>query len=181
VLPTEPIVRPDTLPGAAGQGDSLSAEARVIPVPTGGSTLVPQYPPRRLVVPSIGVDSKIIVLGTKLNRDGDVVWETAPFAVGYHRGTGTPGQIGNMVLSGHISSPNEGAVFRNLPKLGIGEGVILFTDERSYLYRVEQTRVVEPSEVSVMDATGGAIATLITCVPDGIYTQRLVVSARLVS
>ena len=85
-----------------------------------------------------------------------------------------------MVLSGHISSPNEGAVFHRLPDLKVGEGVIVGTDERQYLYRVVDRKVVTPDEVSVMEPTPDSTTTLITCFPDGIYSHRLVVTARLV-
>src|SRR5438876_585171 len=106
--------------------------------------------------------------------------ETAPFAVGQHKGLAGPGQNGNMVLSGHISSPNEGAVFHHLPDLKVGEGVIVGTEERQYLYRVVDVKTVTPDEVSVLDQTPDPTVTLITCVPDGIYSHRLVVTARLV-
>ncbi len=105
---------------------------------------------------------------------------TAPFAVGQHKGLAGPGQNGNMVLSGHISSPAEGAVFHSLPELKVGEGVIVGTDERQYLYRVTDVKTVTPDQVSVLDQTPDPTVTLITCVPDGIYSHRLVVTARLV-
>jgi sortase A len=86
-----------------------------------------------------------------------------------------------MVLSGHISSPNEGAIFHSLPDLKVGEGIIVSTDERQYLYQVVSTTVVTPDEVSVMDQTPDPTATLLTCVPDHIYSHRLVVKAKLVA
>ena len=85
-----------------------------------------------------------------------------------------------MVLSGHISSPNEGAVFHSLPALKVGEGVIVATDEQQYLYRVIDIQTVTPDQVQVMDPTILPTLTLLTCVPDHIYSHRLVVSARLV-
>ena len=48
------------------------------------------------------------------------------------------------------------------------------------VYRVTDVKTVTPDQVSVMDPTPDATATLITCVPDGIYSHRLVVSAHLV-
>jgi sortase A len=86
-----------------------------------------------------------------------------------------------MVLSGHISSPIEGGVFRRLPQLKVGYAVIVFTNERPFLYRVSDTRVMSPDDVSVMDPRPGPTATLITCVPDGIYTERLIATCQLVS
>jgi LPXTG-site transpeptidase (sortase) family protein len=181
VVPTEepdPIVPPDALP--ALPVGATDAEMHVVPVPNGKPPIAAALPARRLVIPTIGLDSKVIQLGTKLDRKGQIAWETAPFAIGQHKGLAGPGQNGNMVLSGHISSPNEGAVFHHLPDLKVGEGVVVATDERQYLYRVTEVKTVTPDEVSVLDQTPDPTATLITCVPDGIYSHRLVVTARLV-
>jgi LPXTG-site transpeptidase (sortase) family protein len=172
-----PIVEADALP-TPGVGSTYN-EMHVVPVPA-GKPVAAALPARRVIIPTIGLDSKIIQLGTKLDKYGQIAWETAPFAVGQHKGLAGPGQNGNMVLSGHISSPNEGAVFHHLPDLKIGEGVIIATDERQYLYRVEEIKTVTPDQVSVLDQTPDPTATLITCVPDGIYSHRLVVTARLV-
>ena len=174
----EPIVAADALPTSAG--GSTDAEMHVVPVPTGKPPIAAALPARRVVIPTIGLDSKVIQLGTKLDRRGQLAWETAPFAVGQHKGLAGPGQNGNMVLSGHVSSPNEGAVFHRLPDLKVGEGVIVSTEERQYLYRVVDVRTVTPDQVSVLDQTPDPTATLMTCVPDGIYSHRLVVTARLV-
>lgn len=176
-LAAEPIVPADAVPSVAiGDADQ---QAHIVPVPTRPPTVQP-LPARRVVIPTIGVDTKVIQLGTKLDKRGQIAWETAPFSVGQHKGLAGPGQNGNMVLSGHISSPNEGAVFHHLPDLKVGEGVIVSTDERQFLYRVTDTKVVTPDEVSVLDQTKDATATLITCVPDGIYSHRLIVTAKLV-
>jgi LPXTG-site transpeptidase (sortase) family protein len=174
----EPIVPADALPTMTA--GSTDAEMHVVPVLSGKPPMAYTLPARRVVIPTIGVDSKVIQLGTKLDRKGQIAWETAPFAVGQHKGMAGPGQNGNMVLSGHISSPAEGGVFHLLPELKVGEGVIVGTEERQYLYRVTEVNVVTPDQVSVLDQTPDPTVTLITCVPDGIYSHRLVVSARLV-
>ena len=46
------------------------------------------------------------------------------------------------MLSGHISSPHEGNVFNNLPKVEPGDGVVVSTADRQYLYVIAETRVV---------------------------------------
>jgi LPXTG-site transpeptidase (sortase) family protein len=175
---SEPIVAPEALPTLVA--GSTDAEMHVVPVLSDKKPIATVLPARRLVIPTLGLDSKVIQLGTKLDRRGQLAWETAPFAVGQHKGLAGPGQNGNMVLSGHISSPNEGAVFHSLPDLKVGEGVIVATEERQYLYRVVDTKTVTPDQVSVLDQTPDPTVTLITCVPDGIYSHRLVVTARLV-
>jgi LPXTG-site transpeptidase (sortase) family protein len=174
----EPIVSSDMLPTLVG--GSTDAEMHVLPVLSGKPPIAPTLPARRIIIPTLGLDSKVIQLGTKLDRKGQLAWETAPFAVGQHKGLAGPGQNGNMVLSGHISSPNEGAIFHHLPDLKVGEGVIVSTEERQYLYRVTDVQTVTPDKVEVLNQTSDATATLITCVPDGIYSHRLVVTARLV-
>lgn len=183
-VPTPPadadlIVPPDALPTASA-ASSTDAEMHVMPVPDAKPGVLAALPARRVVIPTISLDSKVIQLGTTLDRHGQIAWETAPFAVGQHKGLAGPGQIGNMVLSGHISSPNEGAVFHHLPELKLGEGVIVSTEERQFLYRVIWVQTVTPDQVSVLDPSPDPTLTLITCVPDGIYSHRLVVTARLV-
>ena len=49
-----------------------------------------------------------------------------------------------------------------------------------YLYVVADTKTVTPDTVEVLDPTDHAIVTMLTCVPDGIYSPRLVVRAEAV-
>jgi LPXTG-site transpeptidase (sortase) family protein len=137
-------------------------------------------PPERVQIPSIGLDAKVVQIGTKTDAQGHLLWETAAFAVGYHKGSALPGDNGNVVLSGHISSPHEGNVFNKLPKIEPGDGIVVSTADRQYLYVVAETRVVTPDAVEVLDPTDHAILTMLTCVPDGVYSHRLVVRAEAV-
>lgn len=149
-----------------------------MPIDTSSSPGLRRLPARRVVIPAIGVDARIVELGTKYDSRGVLIWETPAFAVGHYIGTANPGERGNIVLSGHLSSPHAGSVFLNLPKIALGDAITLYTDESQYLYRVTDTRVVEPSEVGVMLPTEEPILTLITCVPDGVYSHRLIVTAK---
>jgi len=136
--------------------------------------------PDRLVIPSIGLDVRVVPLGTHVDRSGNLVWDTAPFAVGHHQGTAMPGEAGNVVLSGHISSPNEGSVFQKLPSVRAQDGIVVITAQQPYLYRVSDIRVLAPDAVQVLEPTASPVLTLITCVPDGVYSHRLVVRAEAV-
>jgi sortase A len=137
--------------------------------------------PTRLVIPAIALDARVVEVGIVI-EEGKPVWETAAFAVGYHRGTALPGEKGNTVMAGHISSPvsHKGDVFRRLPELRIGDRVEVHTATRRVTYEVMEIRVVSPTAVEVMDPTPDATLTLITCYPDRVYTKRLVVVAKLV-
>ena len=130
-------------------------------------------------IPSIEVDSRIVELGTTFDEKGELVWETPKHAVGHHLGTANPGERGNTVLSGHISSPvrQEGNVFSRLPDVKLGELVQIDTAEGTYTYQVVSRKVVEPTEISVMDPTPMPVLTLITCYPNFVYSHRLVLTA----
>ncbi len=140
-------------------------------------------PPDHVSIPSIGVDSPVTPVGVVVNPQGELEWETPKNTVGHNAGTASPGTPGNMVLSGHISSPirHEGNVFNRLPELKLGDEVLVSTPEGAYTYQVVSRRVVEPTEVSVMDPTPQPAVTLITCYPDLIYTHRLVLRAEPVA
>jgi hypothetical protein len=83
----------------------VSQQNQVVPVVRGNQapitlrTLVPD----RVLIPSIDLDAKIVPIGVRIDKDGQLVWETAPFAVGHHQGSSLPGAPGNVVLSRHLS------------------------------------------------------------------------------
>ncbi len=172
---------------SSGSGPTLPQDGVVIPVVpepddavasgnSGGRPIV-----GRLKIDSIGVDAAIVRVGVAY-KDGQPFWETADRAVGWHEGSGTPGASqGNVVISGHISSRNQGDVFRRLPNIQVGaESRITVTGSRTAVYRVVDKLVVNPWDAWVMDPTKAPIATFICCVPDGVYSQRLVVVSELV-
>jgi len=168
---------------AAGDTEAVRGDdpelARVFPV-----AVLPQIafrtrlePPRHLVIPSIGLDTSVVPISIKHDRHGDPAWETAAFAAGHHKGTANPGEVGNVVISGHISSPSEGAVFRRLPEIKVGAGVIVSTAGENFMYRVTQLHETTPSAIAFLDPTSTPTLTLITCIPDGVYSHRLIVRA----
>lgn len=134
-----------------------------IPVPTPG----PQQAVR-IQIPAIGVDHPVV------QGDG---WEQLKKGVGQHIGTPNPGQTGNMVLSAH--NDVFGEIFRDLDRLNPGDEVVLFTNQRTYTYVVQETKIVEPTQVEVMAPTADPVVTLISCYPYLVDNQRIVVSAYL--
>ena len=186
-LPSEVNIS-ETLPSQANSPEPLPTPGQIVsgailpgtPEPTAAPTAQPSaLPAIRIVIPSIKVDSKIIEVGLTYEK-GELVWETPDHAVGHLKGTANPGEKGNAVYAGHISSPlkGEGDVFRRLPDVVPGDEFFLYTSDRMIRFRVTQTRVVEPDETSVIDPTPTPTVTLITCVPDGVYDHRLIVTAR---
>lgn len=134
------------------------------PLPTPGPEQA-----RTIEIPSIGVNAPIVA--------GVYDWEQLKRGVGHHTGSALPGQDGNMVLAAH--NDIYGEIFRDLNKLSPGDEFTVSTGARSYTYIVTKIEIVEPTEVSVMDATDHASATLISCFPYRINTQRIIVFADL--
>lgn len=178
--PATPIVRAVVLPSGhtppigpnGGQPNdaeipaSLRPLVQSLPVP-----VVPTQGPSqalRIIIPAINVDSQVV------QGDG---WEQLKKGVAQRIGTPDPGQPGNMVLSAH--NDIYGEIFKSLDRLAPGDEVQLYTAGEIYTYVVTGSRVVEPTEVSVMDPTEHPSVTLISCYPYLIDNQRIVVFADL--
>jgi sortase A len=140
-----------------------SMPAPEIPKPSPGHA-------QRIQIPTILDSAAPVVLG-----DG---WEQLKRGVGQHIGTANPGDVGNVVLSAH--NDIFGELFRDLDQLKPGDEIILSTGVQDFVYKVTGFRIVEPTEVSVMEATTRATVTLISCYPYLIDSERIVVFAELV-
>lgn len=108
-------------------------------------------------------------------------------ALAHLPGSALPGERGNVFISGHSSGflrfnadNSFKSVFSNLTKLEKGD-VIRVSAGQEFKYKVLGMRVVDPMDLSVVlpvDSTGRYI-TLMTCVPPGINTKRLVILGQL--
>jgi sortase A len=85
---------------------------------------------------------------------------TLRHAVGHIRGTGLPGEPGNVGLAGHRDT-----FFRSLKHIRLGDLITLSTSGAEYRFLVASTRIVDPSEISVLDPTSDEVLTLVTCYP----------------
>lgn len=122
----------------------------------------------RLQIPRLNVDAPVV------QGDG---WEQLKKGVGQHIGSANPGQSGNVVLTAH--NDVYGELFRYLDQLQPGDDIIVYTQQRQFVYVVDRTAIVEPTAVEVMASTGSPTVTLISCYPYLIDKQRIVVFARL--
>jgi len=81
-------------------------------------------------------------------------------AVGHILGTALPGQPGNIGIAGHRDT-----LFRPLRHALKGDVITLVTLQGEFHYRVVSTRIVSPTEVTVLKPDGHEILTLVTCYP----------------
>ena len=141
----------------------LAGESRVRPWPWADT-----QPLARLSQPRLGVD-QIVLAGAS----GRVL----AFGPGHVTGSTRPGEIGNVVLSGHRDTH-----FRWLDHLLPGDELILqVVDGRQRRYRIGKIAVHHESEVELLDAYAGDQLRLLTCYPfdalDPGTAERFVITA----
>src|SRR3970282_2918732 len=118
--------------------------------------------PRRMITPPINVDAPVVQgVGSHQLKKG----------IGQVPGTALPGQVGNSVYAAH--NDIYGELFRHLDQLKPGDEVRLYTASQEFRYIVREWKIVEPTEVSVMDPTPTATLPLISCYPYLVDRQRI--------
>jgi len=130
-------------------------------------------PPMRLAIPSLNIDAPVAEVDIEWPR-GELTW-----TVGHYRNSANPGQPGDVIMYGHKSSyvRDEGSVFRNLYKIGLGDPIYVSTANNWYRYRVDKVEIADKNDVSILTPVDQPRLILITCEPDFVYSHRLVVSA----
>jgi LPXTG-site transpeptidase (sortase) family protein len=129
-----------------------------------------------IAIPSLGIDAPVEDVGTEL-KNGTLVWQVIENIVGHHRASANPGEPGNIVLTGHVESRSSGNVFLNLPGIQVGDEVTVSSPAGEFTYVVTAVEILHESEVGVLGHGFDEKLTLITCVPDGIYDHRVIVTA----
>jgi len=127
-------------------------------------------PMGRIEIPAIGV-SDVFVQGT---GTGDL--RKGP---GHYPTTPMPGERGTVAIAGHRTT--YGAPFRNVDKLDRGDRIELRMPYARFTYRVERTKIVPPTELSVIARVGHDRLVLSACHPLYSAAQRIIVFARLES
>jgi sortase A len=122
----------------------------------------------RILMPSIGV-SEVFVEGTGA---GDL--RKGP---GHYPGTPLPGEHGTVAIAGHRTT--YGAPFRNVDELERNDRIELRMPYGRFTYRVERTRIVPPTETSVIDRVDHDRLVLSACHPLYSAAKRIIVFARL--
>jgi sortase A len=163
---------PPTTPGGARPNDAEIPENLRPLVQSLPSVTVPTPGPeqaRSIFIPALWNDAAPVVQG-----DG---WEQLKRGVGQYIGSPNPGQNGNLVLSAH--NDIFGELFRDLDRLKPGDEVLINTATQQFTYRVTGMKIVEPTEVGVLEPTSKPTITLISCYPYLVDNQRIVVFGEL--
>ncbi len=124
----------------------------------------------RIEIPTIGA-SFVVVNGT-----GSSELESGP---GIYSETAFPGVPGTTAIAGHRTTWL--APFRHIDALRPGQPIVLEMPYARFTYRVIGSRVVLPTDVSVLDSVGYSRLVLSACTPLFSASHRLIVFARLSS
>lgn len=91
----------------------------------------------------------------------------------------TPDKGGNTVIVGHrfLNLPPNPETFYSLDKISQGDTFAVEWNGETYRYRVTETKVVPPTDLSVLEQTVKPTVTLITCTPVFTTKNRLIVHA----
>ena len=176
-LPDEPA-----LPQSGGDSGDSPLPASATPVKE-----VKKDNSMRISIPKIKVDTKIQEVG--LTSKGAMAAPRNFSEVGWYKYGTFPGKTGSAVMAGHIDNGIAlPAVFKNLPKLEIGDDIYINLKDGTKLhFKVtgEKTYPYDSAPEEVFFDNSGKYLKLITCVGSIIrdlrtHSQRLVITAELV-
>src|SRR5213596_2132526 len=133
--------------------------------------------PIRLVVPAVGVNAFVEMVG--IRSDGELAvpaqnpWED----VGWYGLGPVPGERGSTVIDGHLDRPGGyPAVFWHLRDVHVGDTVMVIDAQRKILhFRVTHVALYPPQDAPLQEIfgnNGGNYLNLITCAGDWIPSQH---------
>lgn len=129
----------------------------------------------RIAIPKIGV-----LMPITGGENQDYAWALGAWI---DPSTSTPDKGSNTALSAHRFryQPPHSKTFYLLDKLEDGDEVVVYWEGEKYTYEVNNSKIVKPTAVEVLDPTQSPTLTLITCTPLFSTKNRLVVTAELVN
>lgn len=138
--------------------------------------LTPPYYQFKVSIPSIKLESaNTLVYSNEFDE-----------SLAHLPGSALPGEKGNSFITGHSMLPNFAsketkAYFAKLPDVKKGDEIIVDALGQRYKYVVTELKIVDPKDISVIypPEPQGRYISLMTCVPPGFNTKRLVVIGKL--
>ena len=103
--------------------------------------------------------------------------EILQVAIGHIEGSSLPigGPSTHCVISGHRGLPSS-RLFTDIDRLSEGDIFTLLVLDEALTYEVDQIRIVEPDDISLLEIKEGEdLCTLVTCTPYGVNSHRLLV------
>ena len=134
-----------------------------------------------LVIPSLNINSKVVAYVDPV--DPLVYQKALTLGVAHAKGSALPSENGNIFIFSHSSENffealRYNSIFYLLNKLKAGDIVDLYYKNTKYNYKITETKVVNPEDISYLKTTSQEkTLTLMTCYPPGTNFKRLIVIA----
>ncbi len=148
----------------------------------------------RIEIPSLGINAPVVEVengvsalkGQDWNTLEESIHKSLSEGVVHYPGTAEPGKRGNVFLTGHSSNvfwelSDFNTVFAKLPKIKIGDEILIAHDQNLYRYKITETKEVQPNDVSVLTQGDGYEITLMTCTPVGTRLRRFIAKGTLIA
>ena len=157
--------------------------------PTAGaiaSYVVAPTLPRYLIIPKLNVDARILSVG--VNSQGALETPGNVYDTAWYKESAQPGQLGAMLINGHISSWTTHGVFYGLKTLQPGDAIdVQGGNGAIFTYQVVKTQVYDANNVDMATAMVSINPSkpglnLISCAGDVIsgtseFNERIIVFA----
>lgn len=164
---------------------TLEANVQVIKDPDGFSYFSTNYVPNTIRPKEFAISIPRLKI-----KNAKVKVDNLNFAtnLSHFPGSALPGEAGNSFITGHSVLPQFNdpddyrAIFTKLTDLEVGDDVYVQVENQNFHYTVQYSKVVDPHDLSVLSqiSAQGRNLTLMTCVPPGTSTKRLVVITSLI-
>lgn len=164
---------------------TLDSTVQVAQDPDGFSYFTTNYKPQEirpkeyyLSVPKLEIEKALVKVDTiKFDKN-----------LSHFPGSAIPGEIGNAFITGHSALPqffsedSYRTIFSNLSDLEVGDEIFAEINGQKLKFVVQYSKIVNPHDISVLApiSQNGRNLTLMTCVPPGTNSKRLVVISSLI-
>jgi LPXTG-site transpeptidase (sortase) family protein len=130
--------------------------------------------PNRVIITKIGVNAPIVEAKNAEYGLSKGSWHVPE--------SSTPDRGGNTVITGHRFKylPPHNMTFYLFHKIEVGDIVSVVWKEKDYYYRVKETKIIDPTDLSILKPTVKPTLTMFTCHPIYSTDKRLVIVSELI-
>lgn len=110
-----------------------------------------------LVIRASKIGLNLAIEESKIQNEN---WDVSKNGASHLVSSSVPGKAGNIVIYGH----NTKNIFGNLDSLSIGDEIeVLTRDGKVHKYKIKEKKIVDPSDVEILNPTKNETLTIYTC------------------
>lgn len=143
----------------------------------------------RIIIPKIGKNIPLVDVSITKSFDFDhmenIFMQELEKGVVRYPGSAVPGEKGNAFVFGHSSNfpwikGDFNDVFALLDNVSFGDEIIVFYNQKKFVYTVREKKIVKPGDVKALERDPAKTEiSLMTCWPIGTTLKRMLVFAEL--